>query len=230
MGTLELSFYGPFVYLLNMNPIRVYAPICPGHVAGMFSSESEFAIPGRCRRGMSYTYALQSSAIKPGNATVGNPDRFWDAAGAGGTLTANQDAPFFCLTVPIPQAIYGLNSDDSEIVDPAKSPTYKLKTYATAVRFFYDCDFTTPVTLTPPWPVSSAWVFDFLPQGSDHADIQLRYAASEGDDPDHAEAKDCFSRAAALLSLSHWLSYDQTDGGTHLRAGNDCRAPILALR
>jgi len=102
------------------------------------------------------------------------------------------------------------------------------------MRFYYDCDFSNPantVTLTPPWPVNAAWVFDFMAsQTYNHADIQLRYAASEGDDPDHLEAKDCFARSAALLSLNHWLSYDQTNGGTDLRAGNDCRAPILALQ
>jgi len=232
MGILEISFYGPFVYLLHKDPIEIYAPICPQHKAGIFTSVDEFAMPGRAHMGSSYMYMLASKAIHPGCATIDNPGDVFDASSAGAKLTSNPDAPYFCLTVPKPRNIFGMNLAPVEIVPPGQAPKFELKKRATALRFYYECDFGSPVTVTPPWIDNDQnnWILGFhRPHNAAHADIMVRYAASSTDDMDHEDAKDCFCRAASLLDLKHWLSYDQKSGGAKIRAGNDCYAPIVVM-
>ena len=65
MGTLEVSFYGPFFYNLKANPVEVYAPKCPGHKAGIFSAKSEWPLHGRHQDGVDLKYSLGGSVFTP---------------------------------------------------------------------------------------------------------------------------------------------------------------------
>ena len=44
--TLEISFYGPFVYELLEEKLLITAPRCPGHLASVHSDTDEKALPG----------------------------------------------------------------------------------------------------------------------------------------------------------------------------------------
>ena len=59
MGTLQLSFHGPFLYRFMDKEVEIYAPKCPRHAAGLFTAKKEFPLTGRHRMGHGRRYHIQ---------------------------------------------------------------------------------------------------------------------------------------------------------------------------
>src|SRR5215471_15267053 len=58
MGTLQLSFHGPFLYRFTDKEVEIYAPKCPRHAAGIFTAKKEFPLSGRHRMGHGRRYHI----------------------------------------------------------------------------------------------------------------------------------------------------------------------------
>src|SRR5713226_8894671 len=100
MGTLEISFLGPFAYVFrpNNNSIDVYAPKCPGHHGGIFSPVDEYPLRGRLQNGKDYRYVLDAPGIHRGAGTI---DPTTNILKTPSPLHPQAD-PAFCLNVPMP--------------------------------------------------------------------------------------------------------------------------------
>ena len=227
MGTLEITFYGPFVYVLNTNPIRVVAPKCLGHKAGIFTINDEKRLRGLRRQGMKRVYELTGLASSK-KMDYFNEDWILDAS-KGCHVTGNLDSAFFCLHLPRPKMVAGINKVDVTVIRKGQPGSYQ-NPQATGIRFIYDCDLKkSNIELT--LPDGSVYWKPNLSSPYDHADIVVRYAAPGTADIDHEDAEECFEHIAGLLGLDWWLDFGDFDKSEMaVRPGNDCHAPILAVR
>ena len=233
MGTLEISFLGPFAYLFRpaSNSIDIYAPKCPGHRGAIYSAVDQHPLRGRDCNGADYKYVLSSPGITLGQGTI---DTTTNMLQTKSPLSATAD-PYFCLNVPMPALIHGINQDPVEVLQSASAkPTGKPVPTVTSLRFYYIYNLTSPITVTKPLCGPNPWtlnsIYPTIPGSAkiDHADITVRYASTLEEDADHSDAQDCFRRMCALLGLDWWTSYDDITGdGVFVRSGVDCRAPIV---
>lgn len=121
----------------------------------------------------------------------------------------------FKVTVPMPRYIGALYSDIVEVVPSLRNPTGNALTHCTSLRFFYEWDLTSPITLVTPEPVGDLTitppVYCELPRFSE---IELRYEGIglEDDNDPHSDARSCFASLAALSGTQWWLYYE--DGRT----------------
>jgi len=236
MATLEISFYGPFFYNLKADPVEIYAPRCLGHKAGIFSANNEGPLHGRHHDGCNHRYALGGSAFTPPNPLP--PINIYDPKSiildASAAAKPVYDAAHFCLLVPVPQIIYGINRALMEVVKGA-TPTGKLNWQATGLRFCYDADLTQTVTLSLQGKV--IWSSDFVAPNLklSQADVYVRYAANTPEDQDHEDAQHCFDLIAELGGIKWWLCHEDFQhpgsiSASFVRAGNDCRAAAMIIR
>jgi hypothetical protein len=230
MGTLEISFLGPFAYVFRPDKtIDVYAPKCPGHYGGIFSPLNEYPLRGRQQNGKDYRYVLDSPGIKKGPATIDGKTNILTTSSP---LHPQADAAF-CINVPMPFVIHGMNEAALEIVPTATGvPTGVLKPTVTSLRLCYEYDVSKKVTCAKPLSGGNAWdlkfIYPILPAGqTSHADLTVRYGSTLEEDADHADAQECFRHVCDLLGLPWWASYDYTPGKLEARTGVDCRAPIV---
>ena len=239
MATLEISFYGPFFFNLKSNPVEIYAPKCPGHKAGIFSAKSEWPLHGRYEGGNKLQYFLSGSVFTPPNPPV--PPQIYDPNNlildVSASAKPSYDSAHFCLLVPVPQIVYGINPSKVEIVPTNSPPTGKLSDKATALRFYYDADLSKLATLSfysNPSKVFWQSDFDSAGLGLGQADLYLRYVANTPEDQDHEDSEHCFEMIAALGGVNSWLCHEdsQHPGFTtsFARAGNDCRAPAMIIK
>jgi hypothetical protein len=235
MGSLEISFLGPFAYVFRPgnNTIDVYAPKCLGHHGGIFSPVDEYPLRGRLQNGKDYRYVLDSPGIKKGPATI---DSKTNVLTTSSPLHPQAD-PAFCINVPMPFVIHGMNEAGVEIVLIATGvPTGLTQQTVTSLRFCYEYDTAQPVTLKKPVSGGAPWPFKFifptLPAGqSSHADLIVRYSSTLEEDVDHADAQECFRHICDLLGLPWGASYDTIGSGRlEVRSGVDCRAPIVVSK
>jgi hypothetical protein len=242
MGTLQLSFHGPFLYRFTKSGVEIYAPKCSGHTAGLFTAKNEIPLTGRHRLGHSRCYRITGPVFTPPNPLPA--PRFHDPDNT--ILDASRSAKpafhksHFCLIVPLPQLVIPMIPNDVEIIDngsnPPGAPTGKLQRRATALRFYYNADLSKNLMLTLDNSGASAWMADFdAPSlGHDFADVEVRYASRNAETEEHKDALECFDQIAGLAGVDWWLCYDDPTKphGTEafVKAGNDCRAAILTIR
>jgi len=230
MGTLAVTFQGPFVFSVGQDNITVYGPDCLDHVAVFSTVEAEAPILGQA--GAMASYALSSPGITPIRGPVGYPlgdrpsDYIIDASNAG---KVNLSLPKFSIQLPLPTYIYGISADEAEVVKTG-APTNKLQKWSTGLRFYYTYDLEQPVSFgSSGSPVS--YSFSNIGTFTDYADITIQHVGPEADDPEHKDALACFGTIMTLLGLSWTLNYGNT--GTFSpksRPGGDCKSPVVMLR
>jgi len=233
MGTLELSFYGPFAYFFNSKSatVDIYAPKCPGHRASISSVKDQFPLKGRSCNGKSYCYELGSKGIQPGPGTI---DESTHILRTKKSLSPKADS-FFRLRVPKPSLVHGIHEDGVELVTSmTAAPKGSLRDTATALRFYYIFDMTSEICISAPVCQTSEPLGYIQPNvpGSgkvNHVDITVRYESAQQEDVDHIDAQECFMRLRDLLGLPWWVSYDKnlTVPKIRVRTGVDCRAPVV---
>src|SRR5580692_5471517 len=185
MGTLQLTFHGPFLYRFTRGQVEIYAPKCTGHAAGLFTAKNEVPLTGRHRHGNTRCYRLAGPVFVSPNPLPAvqfyDPDNtILDAskAAAPALHTAH-----FVLIVPQPQIVVPLNPNEVEVVDnssvPPGMPTGALTRRATGLRFYYEADLSKNLMLTLDHSPAPAWITDFDAPALNHsfADAEIRYAA-----------------------------------------------------
>jgi hypothetical protein len=242
MGTLQLSFHGPFLYRFTASHVEIYAAKCPGHTAGIFTSKNELPLTGRHRHGNDRCYRLTGPVFAPPTPLpkvhFHDPDNTILDASKGAKPAFH--TAYFCLVAPLPQTVVPMLPNEVEIVDnaanPSTKPTGVLKRRATGLRFFYEADLSKNMMVSVDGSSGPAWIADFDAPSLGHAfaDADIRYASVVPEQQEHQDALECFDRIAALAGLDWWACYDdkskphgpQPFGKT----GSDCRAAILTIR
>jgi hypothetical protein len=235
-ATLEMTFYGPFVTLLNCDPIKVYAPRCIGHYARIFTTETEGALPGDRLSGGNVVYRVTRSGIKPcKSCKQANPAAHLNVPTNYG-ITKDVSRSLFCFELPKPRRIAAIGKD-SVIVTGTNAPSGNA--WATATRFIFDFDGnqrrfevgdgTTRVLATTLEDYSV----------TNHFEVTVQFIGPFIFDPDHNDAKDCFQASARLFQHSSskadldWgLDYSGVgrNGRADGRPGGDCESPHLVSK
>jgi hypothetical protein len=171
MGTLTLTFRGPFLFVVPPplddgipSPfVHIYAPQCAGHLGSVFFGDGAYPIYGRCQYGGSYTYRL--TGVNPPDSGIISYQ--WDYATSGSVspilspdsmdnppqYAATFPTAYFHIRVPRPKIFYALNTvNDTDIVTGASIPDPSGIRWLTAFRLYYDWDAATPapIRLFPP--------------------------------------------------------------------------------
>lgn len=238
MGTLQLSFHGPFLYRFMPDQVEIYAAKCPGHTAGIFTAKNELSFTGRHRHGNERCYRITGPVFTP--PTPLPPVRFYDP------YSTILDAPkvaepalhtaYFSVVAPLPQTVVPTIPNPVEVVKPPAKPKGVLTSCATGLRFFYEADLSKNLMLTVDDSSGPAWIADFDAPSLSHAfaDAEIRYAPVALEQQQHQDALECFDQIASLAGLDWWLCYDDRSKphGTQPFgiSGSDCRGPILVTR
>jgi hypothetical protein len=231
IGTLVLTFHGPFVYHIQASAVDVYAPICANHRAGISTANAEYPFCGRQRNGGDYTYVLDAAGLQNNYGNI-------KYAGAGGSKcnilalppdkTVDKSQARFCLTVPRPTQIYGVNATTTSVMqDNSKG---ERKNWATGLSFYYPCDLTKYVSLITPEKSSVDLSFDSdMPSLPNYAGIDVQHVGPDADDADHLDAISCFDQTMKVLNLPWWLYYGQGGIVLDARTGADCHSLAVVL-
>jgi hypothetical protein len=236
MDTLQISFFGPFLYAFKASRIEVYVPKCPGHISGIFTAKKEGPLTGQYRHGNSRCYELGGPVFTPPNP-VPFPniyDPYNTILDASKVANPALDPAHFCLVVPLPQTVCPTNPAKVQLVDETTvPPAITWQDRATGLRFYYNADLSKTMTVTCN---GFSDPYDFLAPKLklDFDDVTIRCASTTAEDSDHEDAVGCFDAIAGLCGANWWISYDNPSGGqssaTLVRAGNDCRAPIVMIK
>ena len=229
MGTLAITFQGPFVSSIGDGWVKVYSPICDNHHAAVFTVDDEYPLCGRAKHGGSYIYKLNGTGIQPNTGTIEYPKGRSDILdGPKGSQIEDSQAKF-CLMVPIPDAIYGINPASTEVVKNDK-PTNTMGLWATGLRFYYyECDLTKLLVLKTPEGEERPFSLNHLAAFTDYGDVDIRHVGPDANDAEHTDAISCFDRTMKLLGHPWWLSYGQGSKTFVARIGSDCRSPHVIL-
>jgi hypothetical protein len=266
--TLSVSFYGPLLFDFRPRSqwVDIYAPYCPYHLAGFFFDDfsySETLLWQGAQQAAqldpaarAYTLHADGLAAHRGRPTVLQPATL---AGAPPlyqpkNIRVQKDKVLFKLTVPRPELIYPLYTDNVQIVESAtKKPKVwnQFQHYATGLRFFYRWDALSSVLLDVPGGSSvnlTPPLLDTLTPDLNQAmaSIEVRYQGLGILDQNdvHSDARACFASLITLAGLTAWLNYGDGKGApTSLTpnpprpgsgpiqvrsiTGADCHAPVI---
>jgi hypothetical protein len=232
--TLALTFHGPFVFEVLPSSVNVYAPICEGHRAGIFTPNDEYPLCGRHRRGGGYIYVLEAPVRNNIEKIIYSPkpkdsrDSSSTPRILNGPPNTNVDPTqaSFCINVPRPREIYGINAAQTSVMkDNADAGAW-----VTGLRFYYDCDFSTVIQLVTPEKGKLSLPLAGLPSLPDYGDIDIQYVGPDADDAEHEDAMACFDQTMKLLNLPWWLYYGQPGEYTiKARTGADCKSLAVVL-
>lgn len=230
MHSLSITFNGPFVYSIEATSVNVYAAKCADHMAGVTTGKNEYPIYGLYKKGGSHVYKFSGAGVVNNTAAI----TYLPAAphSAGGFLDAPSgtnpapDKTYFVLNLPKPKVIYGIHAVPVRAMG-AKNDT--LLPWATGARFYYDCDLSKQITLTPPFgpaveltPPSGA--DPATPQLPPFGEITVEYRGADAGDLEHKDAQECFAEMADMLGLDWWLQHEQSYSGALAKPGGDCKA------
>lgn len=242
MGTLQLSFQGPFFYRFTRGQVEIYAAKCPAHNAALYTAKNELTLTGRHRRGHTRRYRITGPVFTPPNPLP--PTRFHDPDDT--ILDASKVAKpalhtaYFSIIVPVPQVVVPLLASEVEVIDnstdPPGEPTGTLIRRASGLRFYYEADLSKNLMLTLDDSSSPAWISDFDAPvlGQSFADAEVRYSAVTPELQEHQDALDCFDEVARLAGVDWWLCFDDPSkpygAQPFTKGGTDCKAPALIMR
>jgi hypothetical protein len=226
MGPLVFDFIPPF----GGSGVIIYAPYCPYHLAGIFSStrscsetdlwkcllyqnpNGEFAraysINGK---GVSQNTG-KPQVIGPSNSEVLTSDVMKSVIRSmpgSKSLSPRADKVLFKLWVPMPRFVYPLYVDQVEIVDGYDTrPNGNFAPFCTGLRFFYSWDGSEIDIILPNGSTRDITppVFAEVPAS---ADIELRYEGlglTDENDP-HSDSRSCFASVTMLVGTESWLNY-----------------------
>ncbi|HEY2470692.1 MAG TPA: hypothetical protein VGI45_23055 [Terracidiphilus sp.] len=233
---LSISFIGPLVFdfipQFGGSGVIIYAPYCPYHVAGLFSSirsysetdlwkcltyqnpEGQFERAYRINGAGISRNSSKPTVIGPSNSTNLTKDVLRSTIQSlpgSKSLSPPKDKILFKFWVPTPQFVFPLYIDKVEIVDgyDTKPNDNKIAPYCTGLRFFYSWDGGTPINII----LSNESTRDITPpvfaEVPASADIQLRYEGlglTDENDP-HSDSRSCFASTTMLVGAESWLNY-----------------------
>lgn len=239
MGTLQLSFHGPFFYRFTPAQVEIHAAKCAAHNAALYTAKNELTLTGRHRRGNTRRYRMTGPVFTPPSSSpqthFHDPDE--TILDVSKVAKPAVHKAYFTMIVPVPQTVVPLLPSPVEVVDnstnPPGEPTGVLIRRATGLRFYYDADLSKNLMLTLDGSSAPAWISDFDAPALKHnfADAEVRYAPVTPELQEHQDALECFDQLASLAGLDWWLSFDDPSKpyGTQpfVKGGTDCKGAIL---
>jgi hypothetical protein len=237
MSTLVITVNGPFAYVCNFPQrgfLTLMAPMCPQHLGGISSIESEnqYAFEEYNHRNhkanlggcAAHLYELK---INPGNAPYATP--------SGNLLTClapkNGFDPRewrFWLKLPTPNIVVPVDPVHALIITPGVQLNVP-PPYAVGARLVYtDWDFAPiPLLYCDHDPPSGPRSFTLCDYGDHHASLDIQYSGPLRDDPGHEDAVNCFETLMNTLELP-WSIYFDPKGDLSLLSSRltDCQAAI----
>jgi hypothetical protein len=235
MGSLEISFYGPFVAILDHNPIEIYAPRCAGHYGSIFTPEKEAPLNHDFSQGMNNIYEFTQHGIqantgpicRTGPAPLLSPPKGFGRCG-------DLSRAWFRVQLLKPRSVVGIKPESVKITG-TNAPAGT--SYATALRLIYDYDMDAPFVefgLIGGKPILRATLQDYSAASqslSSKFDITIRVAGPFLFDSEHDDARECFKATARMFqSGSTYLDWEADyEAVMHIygRPGSDCGAPGL---
>jgi hypothetical protein len=244
--TVEVSFYGPFVFVMGPETVRIYAPRCAGHLASVQTDVDEKALTGcgpdkqypseyvlRNKVDGRFSYGLSSAK----SMDCGNPEKVILVESWRKLEEPELADCHFQLEVARPDCFVGLITDLISIVEydlpvPGKGEFVQK---ATAMRFYYrDLDPSTKLQVVrtegnEPGPITEIDLNPIPPQ--QHVPITFRYSSNSIFDQNHQDAEECFTNMRALFpAIGAWkVNFDvplpvSPGHPGLLRMGGDCKA------
>jgi hypothetical protein len=243
---VEVSFYGPFVFVMGPETVRIYGPRCEGHLASIQTDVDEKALKG-CGPDKQYPteYVLRNKIDERLSYGLSGAKSMGCGNPADIILVESwrkREEPIladchFQLEVARPDCFVGLISDFISIVEhdlpfPGKGEFVRK---ATAMRFYYcglDSSTKLQVVKTEGEEPSVITEIDLNPiSPQTHIPITFRYSSNSIFDEDHQDAEECFMRMRALFpALGAWkVSFDAPEPAPPgqfpvMRMGGDCKA------
>lgn len=233
IGNLEISFYGPFVVMLDRNPVEFYAPRCAGHYGSIFTTEAEAPLDNEPHQGMNKIYEFTSHGILPNTSaiTLVNPARQLSPPSLF-KLSGDLSRAWFRIQLPRPKRAVGIKADPVR-VRGTNAPNGA--SYATALRLIYDYDMDRPALELGGGAVFNPILQDYSaasPNTASKFDITVRLVGPFLFDAGHDDACECFKATARLFQLGNTdLDWELDYSGMHAsgRPGGDCGSPQLLL-
>jgi len=232
IGKLAISFYGPFVSLLDSDSVKVYSPRCFGHHTGIFTTDNEAPLDRDHNQGMNRVFQVSPGGIQPntGKITHANPDIKLLSPPRHYTLTTNPRLAWFCIQLPRPRQVVGISPHQAEITGTG-APGEGV--WATGLRLIFDYDMDQPdFELTGP----NGFVFptslkDHCHVDPGHFEITVRSVGPFLNDPEHEDARACFEASTRLFESNNVpLNWGMEFGAgvvAMARNGSDCGAAHL---
>jgi hypothetical protein len=236
LGKLEVSLYGPFVSLLDRDPIEIYAPRCIGHYGCIFDTENEQPLDHDPNdQGLNLIYDVTTSGIQSNASTVTpvNP-KFHLKPPSSFALTKDLKRAWFRLQFPKPTHAVGIKVDPIKIKG-TNAPTGTA--YASALKLIFDYDMNLPVfeITNGTHSVFKTSFKDYsAPQNSPlRFELTVRLVGPFLFDWNHDDARACFEATARLFQSGNTdLDWEADYSGlmtTLSRTGSDCGSPQLIV-
>jgi hypothetical protein len=244
MSVLVITVSGPFAYVDNFpnrGDLTLMAPLCPQHMAGISSIETEGQFtfnkfnylnpptgPGDCA---AHIYDLRVNVTQVSAAA--KPSQFLSCPWPQNGFEPKEWR--FWLRVPQPDILLPVNPSEATITKPDPNQTVTAP-FAVGARLIYTHwdGKTIPLwyngsSIPNPDPPPKDIQFDFPTICDDHAYLEIDYVGPVRDDPFHEDAVSCFASLMAALGLP-WSIYltgtkAKTDQilTTHL---HDCKGAV----
>lgn len=239
----EISFYGPFVYVLDNDIATVVGPRCEGHTGYVQTDAYERALNacGPDKREACIYALLDSNGDQiryPGKADAGNSN---DVIVLHSSRKSDEPEPEDCafqVIVPRPDFICGLIPDPLTYIEyDQPNPSPKTGNLSTGLRFHYSI-FEAGTTLYFRQVQGSASDgvdirIDITAEGAQtHVPLMIHYSGSGIFDSDHQDAEECFMNMRALFPpLGAWkVDFDDRVAPHLHKRGGDCKASQLVFR
>jgi hypothetical protein len=241
--SFEISFYGPFVHVLDSDIVTVVGPRCEGHNAYVQTDAFERAL-NACGpdKEEACIYALLDSSGNqiryPGKADAGNGN---DVIVLHSSRKSDDPEPEDCafqVIVPRPDFICGLIPDPLTYIEyDQPNPSPKNGNLSTGLRFHYSI-FGAGTTLyfrqiQGPTSDGVDIRIDITADGAQtHVPLMIHYSGSGIFDSDHQDAEECFMNMRALFPpLGAWkVDFDDQAAPHFTKRGGDCKASSLVFR
>jgi len=227
-GKLAVSFYGPFVSLLDRDPVEIYSPRCFGHQTGIFTTDNEAPLERDHTEGMNKVFHVSKSGIQPYKGKIAHisgikllspPEHY--------TLTSQPRLAWFCIRLPKPTQVVGISPHEATITG-TDAPEGTI--WATGLRLIFDYDMD-----QPDFELSHSKVVVFPTKLKDHChddkpghfEVTVRSVGPLLNDPDHEDASACFEASTRLFESKRVpLDWDMKPV-RKWRLGSDCGSAHL---
>ena len=225
IGKLAISFYGPFVSLLDSDSVKVYSPRCFGHHTGIFTTDNEAPLDRDHNQGMNRVFQVSPGGIQPntGKITHANPDIKLLSPPRHYTLTTNPRLAWFCIQLPRPRQVVGISPHQAEITGTG-APGEGV--WATGLRLIFDYDMGQPdFELKESHKGFTTRLKDHCHDGApSHFEVTVRSVGPFLNDPEHEDARACFEASTRLFESNNVPLDWGMQPVLKARNGSDCGA------
>jgi hypothetical protein len=226
MGKLAISFYGPFVSLLDRDPVEIYSPRCFGHYTGIFTTDDEAPLERDNTNGMSRVFQVSKSGIQPSTGKIAqlNPRIKLLSPPLSHTLTTNPRLAWFCIKLPKPKQVVGISPHEADITGTGAP---RVGVWATGLRLIFDYDMDKPdfklIDSNRNHEVFATTLKDHCHDGApSHFEMTVRSVGPLLTDPDHEDARACFEASTRLFESENLPLDWGMEPVLKARAGSDC--------